>query len=97
LATDAYRRRRLLRWLPLRESDGRVNGPERVVAERDAVARALRALPPKYRVPLVLYTTEGWTVAEVARALELSESAVKMRLCRARKMFRSAYETGEGS
>lgn len=93
LATDTHRHRTLFQWLPLWESDGRIDGPERAVAERDAVGRALNALPLKYRVPLVLYTTEGWSVAEVAGALELSESAVKMRLCRAREMFRVAYKT----
>ncbi len=95
LATDDYRRRRLFGWLPLWESDGQEEGPEEAVVERMAVRRALRALPPRYRVPLVLYTYREWSVAEVAETLELSESAVKMRLCRAREMFRTFYEGEE--
>ncbi len=95
LATDDYRRRRLFVWLPLWESDGREEGPEEAVVERVAVRRALRVLPPRYRIPLVLYTYREWSVAEIAKTLELSESAVKMRLCRAREMFRAFYEGEE--
>lgn len=94
LATDAYRRQRLLQWLPLRAADGVSDGHggvETVVAERLAVQTALTALSPKYRIPLVLYVYEEWTVSQVAEALNLSVSAVKMRLSRARKMFRQAY------
>jgi RNA polymerase sigma-70 factor (ECF subfamily) len=92
LAIDDYRRRRLLRWLPLR--DGQPD-PRQVIgeatAEKLAVQAALAALPPKYRVPLVLYVYEERPVAEVAQTLGLSVSAVKMRLSRAREMLRDAY------
>ncbi len=92
LATDDYRRRRLLRWLPLRDGqpDSR-QGLGEATTEKLAVQAALAALPPKYRVPLVLYVYEERPVAEIARTLELSVSAVKMRLSRAREMFRDAY------
>ena len=92
LATDDYRRRRLLQWLPLSgvEPDPKP-GIEAATAERLAVQAALEALPPKYRVPLVLYVHEERTVAEIAETLKLSISAVKMRLCRAREKFRQAY------
>lgn len=92
LATDDYRRRRLLRWLPLR--DGHPDpqqGPGEVTVEKLAVQAALAALAPKYRVPLVLYVHEERPVAEVAQTLGLSVSAAKMRLSRAREMFRDAY------
>jgi RNA polymerase sigma-70 factor (ECF subfamily) len=95
LATDDYRRRRLLQWLPLWSVDGRKAyrgaGVEGATAGRLAVQAALEALPPKYRVPLVLYVYEECTVAQVAETLGLSVSAVKMRLSRAREMFRQAY------
>jgi RNA polymerase sigma-70 factor (ECF subfamily) len=96
LATDDYRRRKLLQWLPLWSADGRSG--ERVegaTAERLDVQAALATLPPKYRIPLVLYVHEEWTVAEVSGALGLSVSAVKMRLSRAREMFRRAYPQEE--
>jgi RNA polymerase sigma-70 factor (ECF subfamily) len=92
LATDDHRRRTLLRWLPLRDGqpDPR-QGLGEATAEKLAVQAALAALPPKYRVPLVLYVHEERPVADVAQTLGLSVSAVKMRLSRAREMFRDAY------
>jgi len=92
LAIDNYRRCRLLRWLPLR--DGQPDpqqGLREATAEKLAVQAALAALPPKYRVPLVLYAYEERPVADVAQTLGLSVSAVKMRLSRAREMLRDAY------
>ena len=90
LAIDAHRRQRLLQWLPLsRQEAGSAGGT--AALECIEVRTALDALPLKYRVPLVLYTCEGYSVAEVARLLGLSPGAVKMRLYRAREMFRQAY------
>ena len=92
LAIDAHRRRKLLEWLPLlgNEPDPGPD-PEAAVAEQLAVQEALDALAPKYRIPLLLYVHEGWKVREIAEMLDLSVSAVKMRLCRAREQFRRAY------
>ncbi len=93
LATDDYRRRKLLEWLPLLGTEpDPVPGLEFTVVERIAVQSALDALPSKYRVPLVLYVYDGQTVAEIAEVLGLSISAVKMRLSRARIKFRQVYE-----
>jgi RNA polymerase sigma-70 factor (ECF subfamily) len=93
LATDDYRRRRLLQWLPLSSirANG-VSGVETTVTEGVTVQAALDTIPPKYRVPLTLYVNEACTVAEIAETLEISVSAVKMRLSRAREKFRQAYE-----
>lgn len=99
LATDDYRRRRLLQWLPLWDADGSNSQGQCIetqTAERLAVQSALKMLPPKYRVPLVLYVYEGYPVAKVAEILGLSVSAVKMRLSRARQMFRLAYQQEDG-
>jgi RNA polymerase sigma-70 factor (ECF subfamily) len=65
------------------------------VAEQLAVREALAALPPRYRVPLVFYSAEGYATAEVADILELSTGAVKVRLYRARKKLRRAYRQQE--
>jgi RNA polymerase sigma-70 factor (ECF subfamily) len=95
LATDDYRRRRLLRWLPLWSTRISGSGNENVeaaVATRVDVRAALNALSPKYRIPLVLYVYEERTVAQIAETMDLSISAVKMRLSRAREMFRQAYQ-----
>ena len=93
LATDDHRRRKLLEWLPLLGTEpDPVPSIERVVGKWLDVQAALDKLPPIYRIPLVLYTCEGHTTAEIAETLGLSISAVKMRLSRARTKFRRAYE-----
>lgn len=92
LATDEYRRRKLLQWLPLLGTEpDRAPPVETCVIRRVDVQATLDALPPKYRIPLELYTYERYTVAEIADLLELSVSAVKMRLSRARTKFQQAY------
>ena len=90
LAIDAHRRQRLLQWLPLSSQEADSVGGTATL-EYIEVSTALDTLPLKYRLPLVLYACEGYSVAEVANILGLSPSAVKMRLSRARAMFRQAY------
>jgi RNA polymerase sigma-70 factor (ECF subfamily) len=92
LAINEHRRRQLLEWLPLSgiEPDP-APSVENVVVEHIAIQTALNVLPLKYRIPLVLYAYEGCSVAQVAEALQLSVSAVKMRLSRARARFRQTY------
>ncbi|MBC7235957.1 MAG: RNA polymerase sigma factor [Chloroflexi bacterium] len=93
-AYDLLRRRKLIEWLPLLDRDS-LNVPDRdlqrAVGEREAVQNALNKLPLKYRVPLVLYGVQGYSVAEVAEMMGLSEGTVKTRLYRARERFREVY------
>ncbi len=49
---------------------------------------AVSALDEKLRLPLILHYAEGYSVGEIAGILDLSESAVKMRLLRARNTLR---------
>lgn len=99
LALSALKRRRRFAWLPW-QAAGELAAAGQSVAEavagRSAVEGALAALPPELRAPLLLYAAEGLSVAEVAQVMALSEGAVKMRLLRARRLFRQAYEEGEG-
>ena len=95
LAIDVYRRQRLLRWLPL-SSPPAAPGPEAGALGQIAMRTALASLPLPYRLPLVLHTCEGYSVAEVAAILKITVSACKMRLCRAREMLRRAYGPEEG-
>jgi RNA polymerase sigma-70 factor (ECF subfamily) len=98
LATDDYRRRKLIEWLPLAqvEQNG-TPGIETITFEQIGIQNALDALPPKYRAPLILYDYAGYSVSEVAQILEISTSGVKTRLSRARKKFRRLYESEMGS
>lgn len=92
-ARDHIRRARLFTWLPLFGNEPALNfeSPEETAIESERMRRALLQLSPDYRIPLVLYTCQEFTVAEIAAALGLSTDAVKQRLVRARKQLREAY------
>ncbi|MDX1376465.1 MAG: sigma-70 family RNA polymerase sigma factor [Burkholderiales bacterium] len=53
-------------------------------ARRD-LAKLLAALPPRHRLPIECVKLEGLSVAEAARRLEMSESAVKVGVHRGLK------------
>ncbi len=67
------------------------------VADREIVEHVLKQLPPKYAICLWLYENDGFSCAEIADVLNISSSAVKMRLMRARERFIALYkkEVGE--
>src|SRR5712691_1865335 len=65
---------------------------ENRVADREIVERILKQLPPKYAVSLWLYENDGLSCAEIAEVLNISASAVKMRLMRARERFINLYK-----
>jgi len=91
-ARDHLRRRRLIAWLPLLGSDAALTetGFEDTAMDNEQLQRALLRLKPDYRIPLVLYTCQDFTVAGVAAALNISPQAVKQRLVRARQQLREA-------
>jgi RNA polymerase sigma-70 factor, ECF subfamily len=60
---------------------------ENRVADREIVERVMNQLQPKYAVCLWLYEHDGLSCAEIAQVLNISPSAVKMRLMRARERF----------
>jgi RNA polymerase sigma-70 factor (ECF subfamily) len=66
------------------------------VAERDHIAQALRRIPLKYAVPLVLHGVHGLSYREIAEALALTPGAAAVRLTRARDLFAKAYDEIKG-
>ena len=50
--------------------------------EQAILWRSLERIPVIYREPLILFYREQESVEQVAQALELSEAAVRQRLCR---------------
>lgn len=70
---------------------------ENRVADREIVERVMSQLQPKYAVCLWLYEHDGLSCAEIAQVLNISPSAVKMRLMRARERFITLHrqEVGE--
>ena len=56
----------------------------------------LDRLPPEQRVAVHLYYYEGYSTQEIAALVGKSESAVRMRLLRARRLLRGYLEDEEG-
>ena len=52
------------------------------------IARAIAALPPKYRVPVILRDIEGRSYEEIAGILELGLGTTKSRISRARALLK---------
>lgn len=99
-ALDCLRRRRLISWLPLFDNDCHPAIETSFVEsslEGIAVHQALRQLPPRYRVPLLLYACHGLSTREIADIMKISRGAVKTRLFRAREKFRRIYSVEEGA
>jgi RNA polymerase sigma-70 factor, ECF subfamily len=63
-------------------------GPD---SEDDALRDAILKLPIEYREPLLLQVLGGFSSAEIAQELSLSNTAVLTRLFRARNKLREVY------
>jgi RNA polymerase sigma-70 factor (ECF subfamily) len=57
------------------------------------IARAIAALPEKYRAPIILRDVEGKSYEEVAAIMQLSLGTTKSRISRARKLLREKLQT----
>lgn len=98
---DFLRRKRVIHWLrwtdsPRAENCLACSGGEELVPEREAVQAALRAMKPEYAICLVLRLAEGFSSEETASILGVTPEAVRMRLSRARQMFKESYTGTEG-
>ena len=87
---DEWRRSRR-RDLPLESADFPA-----LAAEELGVLEQVAALPPPQRIVLHLHYCEGYSVAEIARLLGVSASAVKMRMKRGRDALRENLEGSLG-
>jgi RNA polymerase sigma-70 factor, ECF subfamily len=87
LARDAHRRRRLLPFFVTGEAAERAPGVDETgrVERATDVTRALGALKPRDRAMLWLAYAEGSSHEEIAGALGVKRSSVKMLLFRARR------------
>lgn len=97
---DFLRRKKVISWLPWsdtarEETSLCCRGEEDALPEREAVRAALNSMKPEYSMCLVLRLAEGFSSEETARILGISPEAVRMRLSRARHMFKCAYQAGE--
>ena len=87
---DALRRRR--REPVALEADV---GREDRLCEDLQLRLALRQLPEKYRLPLVLHHLEGYPLEDVARALGITRSLAMSRLHQARRALRKLLDGGD--
>ena len=72
------------------ELDEIVDGGSAALFDQFDMRELLKALPDTYREPLLLQVLGGFSCAEIAGMMELSEGAVMTRLTRARLALRKA-------
>lgn len=65
---------------------------EELSVEKEDLSFALKKLSKKYNAVLYLFYFEDMTVAEIARAFDLSEANVRMLLTRARRKLKEILE-----
>lgn len=93
---DVLRRKKVISWLPWGDSPRdeanlACEGGEGALPEQEVVQAALKTMKPEYALCLVLRLAEGFSSEETAQILGISPEAVRMRLSRARHMFKLAY------
>ncbi len=94
-ARQYHRRRRILSFLPLPESESADEpGSDTLsesVGERLTVQQAMLSVPQDRRTCMVLHFVEGLKYREIAGIVGTSEEAVRKRIARGSKDFREAY------
>lgn len=93
-----FRRRRILAWEPLDESDAPTAEAysaatpfEDCVVEGEVLRAALASLSPADAACLLLSVVQGYTSAEIAEIVRIAPDAAKKRLSRAKQRLRAAY------
>lgn len=83
---DMLRYRHRHQYLPIDE----------LVLEADTedkeLLQEIAALPPKWKIVLLLHYVEGYSLKEIAEILSISENAVKKRMQRAKKGLKERYK-----
>ena len=87
-------RRQKLAPMPLNEA---AVGVQPSPDEDPQLRAALMELPEKYRMPLLLHHLEGYTLADIARMLDMPQTMVKSRLHQARGALRKILKAGENA
>ena len=84
--------RKAAREVAVADVPERVAPEDETFGERDAVARALRALPSDYQLVVHLRLVEGYPYDDVARAMGRTVGACQMLMLRAGRALREALE-----
>ena len=69
--------------------------PDRSAIEAAQVEEALARVPVDQRAPLLLHLVAGFSYAEIAALLQITEGSVRMRISRGRAAFRQVYGAEE--
>ena len=72
--------------------DLQLTAPDNDKDKKLDVIKAVIALAPKYKSPLLLYYYNDYSVEEIAKILKITKSAVKMRLKRGREILKIQLE-----
>lgn len=83
---DMCRRRTVRSYTPIDELAQVL--PAEDSSGKTQVIESVLALDEKYRICTVMHYFEGFSVEQIAKALGVTKSAVKMRLARAREMLK---------
>ena len=83
------RHERFLENMPLELAARRAPGDISQPVDRVALERALYQIPDEYRIVIWLKIVEGWSHAEIAETLGITENASYQRLHRARRLLRA--------
>ena len=62
--------------------------------ENDEVYYAVSELPTKYRIVIYLFYYEKYKISEISEILNISESAIKSQLSKARNMLKKSLKGG---
>jgi len=82
---DILRKQKVRKYVPLDEALGLKTSDDKSFLE---VAELLKKLSDDYRETVILHYLEGYTLEETAEILEISLSAAKMRISRAKEILR---------
>ena len=92
---DILRQRQKIRFVPLEEQMLPAEPPEEPLPLRECIDQ----LRPEWRITVLLYYLEGFSVAEIADTLGVPQGTVKTRLMKARArlsvLLREDWEEGE--
>lgn len=68
-----------------------IPGPEKEVTDNIEFFRLMEQIDAKYRLVLLLYYAEEFSIKEIAELLGLNENTIKTRLSRGRDLYRKLY------
>jgi RNA polymerase sigma-70 factor (ECF subfamily) len=60
-------------------------------SQQETIRRAVLALPPRYREPVILFYFHEMDVAQAAATMHMPEGTLKARLSRARALLRRRF------